>query len=688
MELPTYTSIWRIEKRLYKLYDFRLPMPLPVGQIAVFTAITVPYVILLTLFGLPFNHNLFWLYVLPPGVLTWLATRPVLESKRLPELIISQVRYIGEPSAWSRMTPHVEKDEIVVVGQVWRRSRPQPATAPAIGPAAVPAVQTAAVPATGLATGLATGTAAVPAVELAAGTAAGTAAGPPAKWPARRPAPAPVPGRAAGRVRVPAAGEPARPSAAAARGMGQPQGVRPATAAPGPSRSVSRGPAPASFGAAVPAVPAAVRPPAPASAPPARAAAPAPAPASAPAPARAAAPAPAPASAPAPGAPAPSAAPVPPGAPVPSGAPAAAAHAPAAPAPPVREAPPPGSHDMPEPGTGRPAGTPPVVVVPSRQGPPTVRPRTVERALSGPADQRSTHWRDHVALVPGGAGPGRPDHDKRDRARAVLPVSGSRLVAVVGCTVGAGQTVTTLMVADLLASLREQAVAALDLNPAPGSLGELAAPRPVLTVRSLLDRQVPAGRQAQNGHHPRGGSQLDVFAPEVRGDGAVDMGDPEYRQMFDAVASGYQLTLADPGATAVARVLNAADQLVLVAPASPDAARAFAMTQEWLSTHGYGALSANSIAVVNGLSKRSMPHAEQAELVVRGKCRAIVRVPWDDHLAEPETERGIRDSLDPQAAASRLGQLRPPVLQAYTALAGVLVAALSASLPRRRKAAT
>ena len=51
MELPTYTSIWRIEKRLYKLYDFRLPMPLPVGQIAVFTAITVPYVILLTLFG-------------------------------------------------------------------------------------------------------------------------------------------------------------------------------------------------------------------------------------------------------------------------------------------------------------------------------------------------------------------------------------------------------------------------------------------------------------------------------------------------------------------------------------------------------------------------------------------------------------------------------------------------------------
>ena len=136
MELPTYTSIWRIEKRLYKLYDFRLPMPLPVGQIAVFTAITVPYVILLTLLGLPFNHTLFWLYVLPPGVLTWLATRPVLESKRLPELIMSQARYLGEPSAWCRMAPLAEKDEVVVVGRVWRRAgQPPPAT-----PTATPAV--------------------------------------------------------------------------------------------------------------------------------------------------------------------------------------------------------------------------------------------------------------------------------------------------------------------------------------------------------------------------------------------------------------------------------------------------------------------------------------------------------------------------------------------------------------------
>ena len=60
--------------------------------------------------------------VLPPGLLTWLATRPVLESKRLPELIISQARYIGEPSTWCRLAPLAESDEIVVFGRVWRRA--------------------------------------------------------------------------------------------------------------------------------------------------------------------------------------------------------------------------------------------------------------------------------------------------------------------------------------------------------------------------------------------------------------------------------------------------------------------------------------------------------------------------------------------------------------------------------------
>jgi TcpE family len=125
VDLPTYTNIWRIEKRLYKLYDFRLPAPLPITWIGVFVGITVPYVLFLIAVGLPFNHNLVWLYILPPGVLTWLTTRPVIESKRLPELVSSQLRYVAEPRTWCRMAPFAEKDEIVVSARVWHQHPPK-----------------------------------------------------------------------------------------------------------------------------------------------------------------------------------------------------------------------------------------------------------------------------------------------------------------------------------------------------------------------------------------------------------------------------------------------------------------------------------------------------------------------------------------------------------------------------------
>lgn len=125
MDLPTYTNIWRIEKRLYKLYDFRLPAPLPITWIAVFAGITVPYIIFLVVVGVPFNHDVVWLYVLPPGMLTWLSTRPVIEGKRLPELVSSQLRYLAEPRTWCRMAPFAEKDQVLLYVRVWRRSAQQ-----------------------------------------------------------------------------------------------------------------------------------------------------------------------------------------------------------------------------------------------------------------------------------------------------------------------------------------------------------------------------------------------------------------------------------------------------------------------------------------------------------------------------------------------------------------------------------
>ena len=227
MDLPTYTNIWRIEKRLYKLYDFRLPMPLPINWIAVFIGITLPYVVLLIAIGLPFSHTLLWLYVLPPGLLTWATTRPVLEQKRLPELVESQVRYLTEPRTWVRLTPLAEKDQMVVSARVWRGREASERAAAAMAAAA----------------------AASAAASSKAGGAAGGAAARRGRPKARVPAVAlnaPVPvrdhGKPAGRTPRPANGQVLTPGSATrprALALGPGGGSRPTPALP-PSRPAPR----------------------------------------------------------------------------------------------------------------------------------------------------------------------------------------------------------------------------------------------------------------------------------------------------------------------------------------------------------------------------------------------------------------------------------------------------------------
>jgi hypothetical protein len=531
VELPTYTNIWKIEKRLYKLYDFRLPMPLPVGQVAVFLAIAVPYMLILTMAGMPFSHTWVWLYVLPPGVLAWLVTRPVLEGKRLPELVLSQLRYLSEPRTWCRMAPVAEQDEITVFAKVWRRTAAL-ALPDAVGAEAVfaEAVGTEAV---------AEAVAAEDAIEV------------PARpiWPTSPAIHAPA---AASAVTGPAAVTGLAPE--------RPAPERPAPQRPAQERRAPERPAPKR-----------------------------------PAPER---------------------------------------HAPKPPWQPAART-----------ATAARAG------FTVRTDGPTAQPlHVVERALrSSPGGSTPSGWRDRVVVVPGGHRPGKPDQVQRDQARARLPLADPARIVVLGCTAGAGQTVTTLLTGHLLACLRGEPVAVLDLSPGPGSLTEQARQIP-----RLLPGKRTAALMAPSGEEPRLGRERGLQVVTAAG----DSDEPDAGKLIDAVVARYPLTLADPAAVQVPRALHVADQLVLVAPANADAAGALAMTLEWLDGHGHGELARRAIAVLNGVSVNTTVQTDKAAAVATGRCRAIVRVPWDDELAGA-------------------GVLGVAAVQAYTALAGVLVSGLA-----------
>jgi hypothetical protein len=798
VDLPTYTNIWRIEKRLYKLYDFRLPMPLPINWIAVFTGITVPYIILLIAIGLPFNHTLLWLYVLPPGLLTWLTTRPVLEQKRLPELVESQVRYLTEPRTWVRLT-----------ARVWR-GRP---ASERIRVAA--AASTASTASTGSPAGVAP-------AKVARAAAVGTAPGVVGRrGRVRTPVPAiavnaaPVPvrdhGQAAagrtsrpGRAQVVTSGTVMRPRVLA---LGPGGGGRPTPAlsptGPGPAAPTPppSSPRPRVIPAVVESAPLRARGGGPGAPPlevshdrPARRSAPAPAeapPASPAASAAAAPPAPPAVARPVttlPGAHVGTTWPSPPrplrpvrfapaeavpsdsvpvadapveiasveavpaetaqveSLPVAEAAPeptaptevASAEAAPVAAAPvaaaPVDEVPtePVSAETAPvdlalvdavptemaptetAPADSAPAERAPRVqelpaevaaevaaearptpvsdFVPAPPPPPVDSPRleparepaqapvaaavqetqnravpSIERALSGPAREQNPSWHGKVKIVTGAGashGPGARDQEALDRNRARLDVPEPRRILVLGCTSGAGQTVTALMTGYMLASLREHPVAVVDLHDgtlaryrAPAAwLDEILAGRPPQQVTSAR----PDGLNPTPKPNP---ARLDVIASHQQ------PRDGDEIKLAVQLNRHYPLTVLDPGPAFLTRLLKITDQLAVVVPANAEAAGALADTRDWLDNNGHAELAMQSVTVINGVSRRSLPDVEHAESIARGRSRAIVRIPWDDML--------------PVAAAGP-STLRPQTRVAYTALAGVLVAGL-ASVPVRKK---
>jgi hypothetical protein len=298
---------------------------------------------------------------------------------------------------------------------------------------------------------------------------------------------------------------------------------------------------------------------------------------------------------------------------------------------------------------------------------PAVRIPSIERALSAPSRDQNASWHGKVKVVTGNgatSGPGARDQEALDRNRARLPITEPKRILVLGCTSGAGQSVTALMTGSMLASLREHPVAAVDLHD--GTLARYRAP--AAWLEELLAGKppqhiVPTRPDGLNPTPKPSPARLDVVAshePLREGD--------EIRLLVQTNRH-YPLTVLDPGAAGLTRLLKITDQLVVVVPANVDAAGALADTRDWLDNNGHAELAMQSVTVINGVSRRSLPDVEHAESIARGRSRAIVRIPWDDML--------------PVAAAGP-STLRPQTRVAYTALAGVLVAGL-AVVPVRKK---
>jgi MinD-like ATPase involved in chromosome partitioning or flagellar assembly len=115
-------------------------------------------------------------------------------------------------------------------------------------------------------------------------------------------------------------------------------------------------------------------------------------------------------------------------------------------------------------------------------------------------------------------------------------------------------------------------------------------------------------------------------------------------------------------------VLRLADQIVLVSSPSVDGARSASATLDWLQAHGYGDLVRHAVVVLSVIRPRTRSGVDldRLEQHFAGRCRAVVRVPYDAHLdegAEVELSRLNRATVDAYlmlAAEVADGFARPP----------------------------
>ncbi|MFF4773966.1 TcpE family conjugal transfer membrane protein [Microtetraspora fusca] len=306
---------------------------------------------------------------------------------------------------------------------------------------------------------------------------------------------------------------------------------------------------------------------------------------------------------------------------------------------------------------------PPAVPVSIRAAAPGDEPR-VRRVESVVGRDTSGGWRRIAQVVVGGGG-GRTDGMEIDVARARTVLTGSRRILVLGCTGGAGQTTTTVMLGHTFAKYRDDRIVALDASAGEHTLTTRIPAESPETLSSLLAGSGGvSGYLGMRAYTSRCDSGLEVVGADSDA-GAAQRLESGWPRMLAALDRHYRLIIVDPAAALAARLLPYADQLVLVAPASEDAPDAVAMTYEWLDGHGCSDLRRRAVMVVNGVSRRSASDVEQAEAVARGRCRAIVRIPWEDELSR-------QGPVDP-------ARLRPGGRRAYVALAGVIASGLAAN---------
>jgi MinD-like ATPase involved in chromosome partitioning or flagellar assembly len=255
---------------------------------------------------------------------------------------------------------------------------------------------------------------------------------------------------------------------------------------------------------------------------------------------------------------------------------------------------------------------------------------------------------------------------ERDRKLGLIrtPVMSCYRIAVISLKGGVGKTTTTMSLGATLATERQDKILAIDANPDAGTLGRRVRRETGATIRDLV-QAIPQLHSYMDIRRftSQAPSGLEIIANDVDPAVSTTFNDQDYRSALDVLGKQYPIILTDSGTgllySAMRGVLDLADQLIIISTPSVDGASSASTTLDWLSANGFADLVQRSVTVISGVRETGkMIKVEDIVAHFETRCRAVVVIPFDEHLSA--------------GAEVDLEMMRPKTREAYFDLAAII----------------
>ncbi|WP_433294131.1 AAA family ATPase [Pseudonocardia sp. CA-142604] len=292
------------------------------------------------------------------------------------------------------------------------------------------------------------------------------------------------------------------------------------------------------------------------------------------------------------------------------------------------------------------------------------------------SDRPQHGWRAALYTITGGLvnpGVGATERRRQDQLRRIRrPLPGSHQIAVSSLKGGVGKTTVSACLGLVLAENRGDRVIALDANPDAGTLADRLTTETAVTVRSLLDNIAATHSLTDVARYTSLAGRLQVLASEQDPAMSEAFNRTEYEQVCEVITRFYNVVITDSGTglvhSAMEGTLALADSLVIVGAPTVDGASRASKTLDWLIAHGHGQQVADSVVVLSCDRMSKEVDLKRVRGHFEARCREVVEVPHDPHLAT--------------GGRIELARLRPATHDAFLHLAALLADGFGPRVPR------